>query len=385
MPITLNPRMDTLTCLHPGGRHQMAYRRWEPPAQPRAEVLCLHGFTRSGADFTRLAEDLVARGCAVTAPDFAGRGASEWLANPFHYNPLQYAHDVNRLLAAVLEIRRPQSLIADAWRRLHMAGSLLPTPAPPLAGLVHGLLSGLRERPPLIVIGTSLGGLVGMLLAARLGSAVDYLVLNDVGPEVPAEFIAELQALGRRPRRVYRSQREMLKDLRPYLAPLGPLSEAELHEYLAAVTARDADGVCLANDPRIFDSVMLLPQQAVSAWPLWTHVMCPTLVLRGEFSQVLPPATAERMAAKAELVEIPGVGHAPSLLPEAEREPILDWLTSVVPELCEAAPIDAPRAVRRAPRQHLGTDIHALLFRRNIRSPSDASQSVVTRIGRQAE
>lgn len=352
MPITPNPRMDTLSCLHPGGRHQMAYRRWTPTTQARAEVLCLHGFTRSGADFTRLAKDLVARGCAVTAPDFAGRGVSEWLANPLHYNPLQYAHDINRLLSAVIGIRRPHSLIADTWRRLHMATNVLPTAAP-LAGMVHGMLSGLRQRPPLIVVGTSLGGLVGMLLAARLGSAVDYLVLNDVGPEVPAEFIAELQALGERPRRVYRSERQMLRGLRPYLAPLGRLSDAELHEYVAAVATRNADGISLAHDPRIFESLRLLPQQDVSAWSLWAHVMCPTLVLRGEHSQVLPAATAEQMAARAEVVEIPGVGHAPSLLPAREREPILQWLAREVPELREAELPPEPAAAGGFDHQHV--------------------------------
>jgi pimeloyl-ACP methyl ester carboxylesterase len=332
MPNDATPVCGSVTCAHPGGWHQTAYRRWTPGDEPRAEVICLHGFSRSGADFERLAEDLLAMGCAVTVADFAGRGDSDWLPHALHYTPLQYAEDVNRLIDQVIEPRwRPLRLMADLWHRVHIAHRELLPAAAPLSAVARGVCRGLQpERPPLVVIGTSLGGLVGMMLAAQLGSRVDYLVLNDVGPMVPGEFLASLQERGRREPAEFESVHALRTYARELCKDLGPLSHEDRRAYLAAVATCDENGCRFVSDRAIFDTLLHLPAGDLHLWTVWSQVLCPTLVLRGERSPVLTEATARLMAAKSDVVEIAGVGHAPSLLPASERRLVWDWLRTVL-------------------------------------------------------
>lgn len=327
------PVCGSVTCAHPGGWHQTAYRRWAPDHEPRAEVLCLHGFARSGADFERMAEDLLASGYAVTVADFAGRGDSDWLPHALHYTPLQYAEDMSRLIAQVIEPHgRPLRLLTDLWHRLHIAHRELLPVAAPVSAMARGVCRGLQqERPPLVVIGTSLGGLVGMMLAARLGSRVDYLVLNDIGPMVPGEFLASLQARGRHEPSEFESAQALRRYARELYKDIGPLSLEDRLTYLAAVSTCDENGCRFLSDRAIFDTLAHFPTADLHLWPLWAHVLCPTLVLRGERSPVLTEATAQRMASKAEVIEIAGVGHAPSLLPASERQLVCAWLQAAIP------------------------------------------------------
>lgn len=321
------PIVDSVLCPHPGGWHRMAYRRWQASATPLAEVVCLHGFNRSGADFRRLAQDLAQLGCNVTAPDLVGRGESDWLI-PLHYHPLQYALDVQQLLRRVVGVRRRASLAPDLCRRIEaFQARYLPLPDPITSYVCGGVRGWQADRPPLVVIGTSLGGLLGMMLAGRIGSPVDYLVLNDVGPEIPAPFIEALRSFARERPRVYENEEAVRRLAREYGVELGALSEGQWQEYLEAVLIREEEGYRERNDRGIYAAVRPpLPAMDVNLWPLWAHVACPTLVLRGELSQVLTRETAQRMAAKAQVVELIGVGHAPTLLPRQERAIITDWL-----------------------------------------------------------
>src|SRR6516164_3807630 len=127
--------------LGPGGFHRIAYTEWgQASAQP--PVICVHGLTRNGRDFDYLARTLEGDGRQVFCPDIVGRGKSDWLANPAYYNYPQYLTDMTALIA------RTGTESVD-W------------------------------------VGTSMGGLIGMLLATQANTPVRRLVINDVGPFLP--------------------------------------------------------------------------------------------------------------------------------------------------------------------------------------------------------
>ena len=95
-----SPQLEWVTCPHPEGQHRMAYWRWGD-AGARRVVVCVHGLTRQGRDFDRLAQALLARSpepLQVICPDVAGRGRSEWLSEPLHYQIPQYAGDMLAML-----------------------------------------------------------------------------------------------------------------------------------------------------------------------------------------------------------------------------------------------------------------------------------------------
>ncbi len=132
------PRLGVVRCLSPGGFHDMAYCEWGAPDADRV-VVCVHGLTRNGRDFDVLAAALAGAGCRVVCPDVVGRGDSGWLGDPAGYGFPQYLADMTVLLA------RLEAETVD-W------------------------------------LGTSMGGLIGMMLAAQPGSPLRRVVLNDVGP-----------------------------------------------------------------------------------------------------------------------------------------------------------------------------------------------------------
>ena len=133
-------REQSVQCISPAGLHRMAYTEWGEPDNPKV-LVCVHGLTRSGRDFDFLAERLAGE-YRVVCPDVVGRGRSDWLKNKALYGVPQYAADMVTLLA-----------------RLNVDS-------------VHWL-------------GTSMGGLIGMALAAQENTPIARLVLNDVGRRSP--------------------------------------------------------------------------------------------------------------------------------------------------------------------------------------------------------
>ncbi len=281
-------REGIVKCLSPVGFHHMAYVEWGDPANPKV-LVCVHGLTRSGRDFDFLAQAL-AKDYRVVCPDVVGRGRSDWLRNPSLYTVPQYAADMTTLLAR-LDVET-----------------------------VHW-------------VGTSMGGLIGMALAAQPESPITRLVLNDVGPVVSAVSLARIaEYLGKAPRFDSIEQAEMF--VRFVSQPFGPHTDEQWRHLTAHVTRKAADGkIEFAYDPGIAqpfaEQLAASGGKDVELWPLYDGIRCPTLLVRGETSDLLSHETATAMAGrgpKASLVEMSGVGHAPTLMTDAQVAPVRDFL-----------------------------------------------------------
>lgn len=280
--MSMTPR--SLACLGPHGFHRLAY--WEWPGPPGGHsVICAHGLTRNGRDFDALAEALSAD-FRVACPDFPGRGHSGWLADPADYAYPTYLADMAALIARL--------------------GS-----------------------DDIYWVGTSMGGLVGMLLAAQPGSPIRRLVINDIGPLIAKEGLARIASyVGRDPS--FRDAGELEAVLRQVAASFGPLTDAQWRHLASISTRQKPDGTLgFAYDPRIGDPFRAAPAEDIDLWPQWDAITCPTLVLRGAQSDLLRPADAEAMTRRgprAKLVELPGIGHAPALMAADQIAVIRDFL-----------------------------------------------------------
>jgi pimeloyl-ACP methyl ester carboxylesterase len=258
--------------LGPHGFHTVAYTEWGEQTNPRV-VICVHGLTRNGRDFDTLAAGLQDT-YRVICPDIAGRGESEWLAHKADYGYPQYLADMNALIAR-LDVEHLD------W------------------------------------VGTSMGGLIGMLLAAQPGTPIRRLVMNDVGPFIPRAALERLAAyVGKAP--LFPSMDAATQYLRTVLAGFGPLTDDQWQR-LARHSVKPAEGAALAMhyDPAIAEIFSAQPVADVNLWPIWAAVKSPVLLLRGVESDLLLRETAEQMIASragVKLVEIPNTGHAPALL-----------------------------------------------------------------------
>jgi pimeloyl-ACP methyl ester carboxylesterase len=280
------PRRCEVACLSPQGFHRMRYREWGSPDAARV-VVCVHGLTRNARDFDPFAGGLVAAGYRVVCPDVVGRGASDWLADPAEYGFPRYLADMTVLLGRL-------NVVSVDW------------------------------------VGTSMGGLIGMMLAAQAGHPVRRLVLNDVGPLIPQAALRRIaDYVGSDPRFADMAAAEAY--IRAVHAPFGALDDAAWGDLTeASVTpAQDGRGYRLRYDPAIAAAFADLAEGDVDLWSLWDRVAVPTLALRGASSDLLLPATAQEMkrrGPKAEVVEVAGCGHAPALRDAAQTKLILEWL-----------------------------------------------------------
>jgi pimeloyl-ACP methyl ester carboxylesterase len=283
----LSPVQRHVQCASSAGLHRVAYLEWGESDNPRV-LVCVHGLTRCARDFDRLAEALSER-YRVVCPDVAGRGDSDWLADPMLYDIPQYVADMVTLVAR-LDVEQ-----------------------------VHW-------------VGTSLGGLIGMALAAQKDTPVAKLVLNDAGPVVGKAALERIATyVGKWPPLPNLQAAEQL--VRAVSAPFGPHTDEEWRFLTEVVARRNADGSYrLHYDPRIAEPFRKnMPEGDMELWPLWDAVRCPTLVIRGAQSDLLSRATVEQMAArgpKAKLVELPGIGHAPTLMHADQIALVRDFLLS---------------------------------------------------------
>lgn len=266
-------RRRLVQCASPRGLHRIAYLEWGD-ARNRDVVVCVHGLTRSSRDFDELARALCGQ-FRVVCPDIAGRGDSDWLADPVLYAAPQYLSDMVTLIARL-------DVESVNW------------------------------------VGTSLGGLIGMALAAQRHSPVAKLVLNDAGPVISHASLERIAGyLGKAP--VFGSIEQADAYMRDIAAPFGPHSDAQWRFLTETWLRANDDGTWRAHyDPRIAEPFRAtLPEKDMELWSLYDAIGCPTLVLRGEHSDLLSRATAREMAQrgpKAKVVEIRGVGHAPTLM-----------------------------------------------------------------------
>ena len=285
---SLEPRLKSVRCAHPGGLHRMAYAEWGDPANPSV-VVCVHGLTRTGRDFDTLARALAPRH-RVVCPDIVGRGRSDRLADWQGYGFAQYVGDCVTLLAR-LDVER------IGW------------------------------------VGTSMVGLIGMMIAAVDESPIDRFVINDVGPVIGRAGLQRIgSGVGGRMR--FASLDEALDHLSVVSAGFGPHTPEQWRALNAHIVVPDGDGFVLHYDPRIGDAARAeIGRPAVGdLWPVWDRVRAPTLILRGAESDLLEAEVAEAMCRRgpssppARCLTYAGVGHAPTLVQDEQVADVVAFL-----------------------------------------------------------
>ena len=328
-------RMEQHSFLSLGERgfHRVAYTEWGDASNPHV-VLCVHGLARNSRDFDFLAEAL-ARDARVVCMDVVGRGDSDWLDDKAEYTFSTYMSDAAALIARVTTPVRERFFPELRARWLRRA-------------------SGTR----LDWVGTSMGGLIGMLLASKRNAPIRRLVLNDVGPLVPWHALFRLKGhIGRASQ--FASLDEVEQHVRQACASFGPLTDAQWRHLATHSVREQEDGTfALRYDPGIGRAFHghrdpELPPgpdflRGVDLWSTWEQVACPQLVLRGETSEVLTRDTLADMQRRKpglEAVEFPGVGHAPALMSEEQVGVVREFLTR--PETGAPADPDA-QAERQA-------------------------------------
>lgn len=255
----------------------------------RPPIACLHGLTRNGRDFDALAQALEPTH-RVLCPDMAGRGRSDWLTTKANYHYGTYLADTLALLAS-------QGITEVGW------------------------------------VGTSMGGILGMMAAASNPTLVKWLVLNDVGARIPAESLKRItQYAGNI--QTFTTKEEGEAALRVIGRSFGLSTEAEWRQYIDATLEPGEDGRWrFACDPDILLPLKLQSEgfaniADVDLTAFWEAVTCPVLILRGADSDVLPYDVAQGMAQRQNvtLVEFGGVGHAPALLNAHQILTVKRWI-----------------------------------------------------------
>ena len=249
--------------------HRLAFVEFGNPAAPA--VLCVHGLTRNGRDFDPLAEALADR-YHVICPDLPGRGASDWLPDAALYQPASYVVALSHLLAYINK--------TVAW------------------------------------VGTSLGGICGMMVAAASHTPITKLVLNDIGPLIPAAALARIRDyIGSGPA-LFADLGALEAHLRMIHAPFGRLSDAQWR-HLARFSARKLPngGFALHYDPAIATPIKASVPVDADLSVFWDRVRVPVLAIRGDSSDLLTEATFARMAQTgAQTLTVADCGHAPALM-----------------------------------------------------------------------
>lgn len=275
---------SSFLALSPHGFHRIAYVAWGNRKAART-VICLHGLTRNGRDFDVLANAL-ADEFRVICPDMPGRGKSEPLSDPTDYQYPVYLQICAVLLAHL-------GCESVDW------------------------------------IGTSMGGLIGMMLAAQPNSPIRHLVLNDVGALIPGAALERIANYvgntGPFPTLEAVEQR-----LRSVHSAFGNLTDEQWQHLAMHGHWQDPDGQFrLAYDPAIADSIRTDVYPDIDLGAVWASVQCPTLIIRGEDSDILPASVAESMVATHPLsstISFTGVGHAPALMAGDQIRAIRSWL-----------------------------------------------------------
>jgi pimeloyl-ACP methyl ester carboxylesterase len=273
--VGMQAQIKMVQCLSPAGLHAMAYKEWGDPRNPRV-LVCVHGVTRVSDDFDALAAAMSDE-YRVICPDVVGRGRSGWLKDPKYYWVPQYVSDMVTLVARL-------------------------------------------DVPQIDWFGTSMGALIGMGLAAMPDTPIRKMVMNDVGPTLNFQALSRIGSyIGDDLR--FDSFQQARDYIRTISAPFGPHTDAEWDKLAADVLRQTDDG----RWRRHYDVSLALPfkvmteesaQQGEAAlWAAYDAVRCPVLLVRGAQSDLLTPETAQQMTLRgprAQLVELPGVGHAPT-------------------------------------------------------------------------
>ena len=284
------PRLGKVQCLGTRGLHRMAYWEWGDPANDRV-LVCVHGVSRQGRDFDVLARAMKGE-FRIVCPDVVGRGESDRLADPVGYALPNYVADMVTLLARL-------NAKSVAW------------------------------------VGTSMGGLIGMGLAAQPGSPIGRLVVNDIGPAIDAAGLVRIGGYLGQPL-TWATEDEAADYLLTISQGFGPHSREQWLQLTRPMLRKDGERLRLHYDPaiavpmRAFTAEMAAAGQA-ALWAAFDMIRCPMLLLRGADSDLLSRATAEEMTRRGpqpRLREFAGVGHAPTLVAPGQVAVVREFLLS---------------------------------------------------------
>ncbi len=270
-------QVKTVQCLSPAGLHNMAYKEWGDPKNPEV-LLCVHGVTRVSDDFDALATAMADR-YRVICPDVVGRGRSSWLTNPQFYQLPQYVSDMVTLIAR-LDVKQVD------W------------------------------------FGTSMGGLIGMGVAALKENPIRKMMLNDIGPTINyAALMRIAEYMGKEVR--FPTFEAGVDYIRLIAAPFGPHSDEQWRKLAGDVLRQQKDGQWSRHyDPAIAQAFSTFTeenaaQSEAALWAIYDAIHCPVLLVRGSESDLLSRETADLMTQRgprASLTELAGIGHAPTFM-----------------------------------------------------------------------
>lgn len=284
----LTPRLRNVQWLSPHGLHKLAYREWGEPDNPHV-LLCVHGLTRSSADFEAIAQEL-GKKVRVVAPDMPGRGGSDWLPEPTLYAVPMYVN------ACVTLVARLNASTLD-W------------------------------------FGTSMGGLIGMGYACLPNNPIRKLILNDVGPSLDFKALQRIGEYVGKP-----VEFQTLDEARAYIRaisqPFGPHTEAQWQALADSVLIQKNQYWTTHYDPAIGQAFQNLSEsttklQEAALWGAYDSIKAHTLVIRGEHSDLLSHNIVEDMRQRGPkpcVIEVAGVGHAPTFMQSEQIRIVHDFL-----------------------------------------------------------
>ena len=273
----------SLMALGPHGFHRIYYTEWGDPDNDRV-LICVHGLTRNCRDFDNIAR-IMSDHYRVICPDVVGRGQSDWLQYPEDYGYPLYVTDLVTIIA------RSGAATVD-W------------------------------------LGTSMGGLIGMFIAAQSGAPVNRLILNDIGAYVPLSAIQRIgDYLGNSPN--FPDIPAAVDYMKEIAAPFGPLTDEQWHHLTVHSLKRLDNGEYTTRyDP---DIAMGIRENTVDValWEYWDAVRCPVLLLWGQESDLLTDDIIQQMTRRGPAVTVKafeGVGHTPMLFADDQVAAVRDWL-----------------------------------------------------------
>lgn len=266
------------------GAHRLHVTDWGEADNPHV-LICVHGLTRCGRDFDVLAQAMSPH-YRVLCPDVVGRGQSGWLDNKADYNVPQYVSDMVRLIAR------------SGAKKVHW-------------------------------VGTSMGGIIGMVLAAQPHSPITRFVINDIGPFIPK---ASLERIARYMNPVANPLFDSIDTAVAVVrsvSPFGPLTDAQWHQLTLPIVKQLPDGKWqFRYDPAIAVPLKAQTVGDIDLGEFWNKITCPVLVTRGADSDLLLKSTFEQMCARPNVrgVEFAATGHAPMFQDDASIEIVKSFL-----------------------------------------------------------
>lgn len=268
------------------GFHRINYLEWGQNKKGDP-IICVHGLTRNARDFDKLALKL-SDTYRLLCPDIVGRGESDRLHDPEQYGYAQYNSDMNALIARL-------DVDALTW------------------------------------IGTSMGGIIGMILASLPKTPVKRLILNDIGPLIPRSALTTIgEYVGRAP--TFTSKQDVEAYIKDVYSQFGPMTQTDWKHMVHHSSRKVSPNRWrLKYDRRIGKAYRKnIPYSDYDMWDTWDKITCPVLLIRGENSKLLTSETAHEMTKrgpKATLVTIENVGHTPTLNDAYQIGLIKDWLS----------------------------------------------------------